>query len=86
MNLWVIEFSYTDSFQANALGFWMLFKFCQMIFDIVLSGVLQDVLLVSPIIVSIALTEFLVLMAADNFTVLNYLFFPSNFLLNLLIQ
>ena len=69
VNLWFVEFSYTDAFSEYVFIFLVIFKILQMFIDVFLSHALKDTLLVSPLIVSITLTEFLVTMGADNFQV-----------------
>merc|ERR1711871_1930914 len=65
--LWIWEFSYSPIFSANIYLFIFVLKFMQMLTDQLMATYLREVLLISPIMVAIEITEIMVTMGAENF-------------------
>eukprot|EP00164_Ancoracysta_twista_P001218 GFYU01001597.1.p1 GENE.GFYU01001597.1~~GFYU01001597.1.p1 ORF type:complete len:2276 (-),score=442.42 GFYU01001597.1:56-6250(-) len=67
LNVFVVEFSYAEAFGADVLTWLLLFKLVGMLIEELLEGFLDDLLLAYPLVISIALVEFLILLGADDF-------------------
>ncbi|CAM9147362.1 unnamed protein product, partial [Choristocarpus tenellus] len=65
--LCIWEFSYSSTFSTYVYQFIVGFKIAQMVMDLIMEGLLREHLLVSPLLVSIGITEALVTMGADDF-------------------
>eukprot|EP01083_Nonionella_stella_P231407 817137_1 len=65
--MWFIGFSFSDMFKTNPFPYILLFKLIQMLLDILLAANIHDVLLISPLMIGVAIAEFLVTMGAATF-------------------
>jgi hypothetical protein len=65
--LYMWEFSYSDTFSSNVYLIIVVFKFVQMLLDLVMEGLMRELLLVAPLLVVIGVTEALVTMGANDF-------------------
>jgi hypothetical protein len=64
-----MELSYSDVFTKNILVFLFFFQICDIIINLILSRfILNEALLVSPFLASLALNEIIMTIAADTFT------------------
>ncbi|CAM9426180.1 unnamed protein product, partial [Ectocarpus fasciculatus] len=61
------EFSYSNTFATYVYQFIVGFKIAQMFMDLVLEGLLRELLMVAPLLVIVGITEQLVTMGAEDF-------------------
>mmetsp|Transcript_13020 Transcript_13020/g.27407 ORF Transcript_13020/g.27407 Transcript_13020/m.27407 type:complete len:190 (+) Transcript_13020:3-572(+) len=67
MILCLLEFSYSDSYKNDIYRYVVMFKFGQIAFDVILSHVIRDKLLIAPLLVLIQMSEILVTIGARDF-------------------
>ncbi len=67
MILCLLEFSYSDSYKNDIYRFVVMFKFVQIAFDVVLSHLIRDKLLIAPLLVLMQMSEILVTIGARDF-------------------
>ena len=65
--LCIWEFSYSDTYKNDIYRFVVIFKVSHILFDVIISQVIKDKLLVAPLLVTIQMTEILVTIGARDF-------------------
>eukprot|EP00804_Cyclotella_cryptica_P031375 CCRYP_012196-RE/>CCRYP_012196-RE protein AED:0.02 eAED:0.02 QI:303/0.85/0.87/1/0.71/0.62/8/63/3730 len=81
MMLCFIEFSYSDSFKNHIYRFVVLFRFCSFSFDVLMSNVIKEKLLIAPLMVLIQMIEVLITIGARDFVEFAMSFFIKNAML-----
>ena len=70
-----LEFSYSEHFKNRIYSFVVLFRICAFCFDLVMSNMIQEKLLMAPLMVLIQMTEMLITIGARDFLEFSLAFF-----------
>ena len=70
-----LEFSYSEHFKNQIYSFVVLFRICSFCFDLVMSNMVQEKLLMAPLMVLIQMTEMLITIGARDFLEFSLAFF-----------